>query len=338
MRATASVAGVHLITVPTPFDVGPVNLYLLVDGDSLTLVDTGPLTQQAEEVLEGELHLLGYKVEDLSQIVLTHFHVDHTGMLEKLVMSSGAKVYAHPWTVPLIRADQAVEEARYEFFRGLYLSMGASLDVVEQSLSQLFDYQSFTGNGYVDVLLHEGMRLPGHEQWEVLYTPGHSQDHISLYRAGDGVMLLGDHLIRSISSNAFVEPPTQPGQSRPKTLMIYREALRKIQALPWQIGFSGHGEPIKEGQELIEKRLHDGERRAAKIVDLVAQGKHSGMEIALALFPRHMNQLPLIVSETLGHLDWMVADGVLAVEETAAGVWHYRTTEKNLLLSVRDNA
>ncbi|MGZ6502857.1 MAG: MBL fold metallo-hydrolase [Tumebacillaceae bacterium] len=327
--ATSVASGVHLITVPTPFDVGPVNLYLLVDGEMLTLVDTGPLTKQAEDVLEQGLQELGFQVEDLKQIVLTHFHVDHTGMLEKLVTRSGAKVYAHPWTAPLIRSDRAVEAARYHFFRDLYFKMGASLDVVEQSLGQLFDYQAFTGNGHVDVVLQEGMRLPGHEHWEVLYTPGHSQDHLSLYRAEDGVMLLGDHLIRTISSNAFIEPPAKAGEPRPKTLMIYREALRKIHALPWNIGFAGHGEPITEGHALIEKRLRDGEKRAEKVVNFVAQGKRSGMELALAMFPRHLNQLPLIVSETLGHLDWMVAEGRLAFEETPSGIWHYRTTEKS---------
>ncbi|MGZ6507282.1 MAG: hypothetical protein ACXVDE_09105, partial [Tumebacillaceae bacterium] len=68
---------------------------------------------------------------------------------------------------------------------------------------------------------------------------------------------------------------------------------------------------------------------AEKIVNFVAQGKRSGMELALAMFPRHLSQLPLIVSETLGHLDWMVAEGRLAFEETPSGIWHYRTTEKS---------
>jgi glyoxylase-like metal-dependent hydrolase (beta-lactamase superfamily II) len=320
--------GVHAIRIPTPWLVGDVNVYVLQDGETKTLVDTGPLTEEAEKALTQGLAEIGIRIEDLDQVVLTHFHVDHSGLLEEIVKRSGAKVYAHPHTERLIRKDAVVEAERKAFYLDLYRSVGLSAEEARATYEQIADYHDFMGRGHVDHKLREGDRIPGHEAWEVIYTPGHSMDHISLYRAEDRVMLLGDHLIKHVSSNAFVEPPVRAGDPRPQTLVLYREALKKVHALDCQIGYAGHGEPVTEHRALIEKRLRDQERRAARIVEKVQSGHTTAVELCRALFPYHQDQMPLVVSETLGHLDWLVAEGVLAVETTASGVWQYRVVKE----------
>lgn len=304
-------------------------MYLLRSADCLTLVDTGPRTREAEAALEAGLREVGVQVEDLDQILLTHYHCDHVGLLEQLVERSQAKVYAHPFTEPLIAREAAFEEARGHFYRDLYRGMGLNERQQEQALGQILDYLDYVGVAHVDVALQEGACLPGHEAWNVLYTPGHALDHLSLYNALDGVMLLGDHLIKHISSNAFLEPPHSPGGERPKMLMLYRESLQKVQQLDWQIGYTGHGEEITEYRELITKRLNDMERRAEAVLETVRAGKHTGVDITLSMFPRHLEQIPLIISETVGHLDWLVAQGRLRVEESAE-LWHYEVVQDHV--------
>ena len=80
--------GIYQIEIPTPFAVGPVNVYLL-EGDYLTLVDTGALTEEAWEALNQGIKEIGYEVKDIKQVVLTHHHVDHCGMLERVREVSG---------------------------------------------------------------------------------------------------------------------------------------------------------------------------------------------------------------------------------------------------------
>src|SRR5438876_9586377 len=63
----------------TPFAVGAVNAYLLA-GEPLTLVDTGPATEEAWADLEAGLAGLGYGVGDIGRVLLTHGHVDHWGL------------------------------------------------------------------------------------------------------------------------------------------------------------------------------------------------------------------------------------------------------------------
>ena len=83
--------GIHRIPLPTPFQIGDVNAWLL-RGEPLTLVDAGPLMEETEARLDAGLAALGVAVEDLELIVLTHQHDDHVGLAGELRRRSGAEV------------------------------------------------------------------------------------------------------------------------------------------------------------------------------------------------------------------------------------------------------
>src|SRR5215204_5884930 len=66
------------IPVPLPH-MGSVNTWLL-PGDPLTLVDTGPREDEALSALEVGLARAGVRVEDIELVLVTHHHLDHTGL------------------------------------------------------------------------------------------------------------------------------------------------------------------------------------------------------------------------------------------------------------------
>src|SRR5690625_484251 len=70
------------LTLPTPFAIGDTHTYLL-KGDILTLVDAGVKTKEAWEALKSQLKELGYYPNDIEQIILTHHHPDHIGLVEQ---------------------------------------------------------------------------------------------------------------------------------------------------------------------------------------------------------------------------------------------------------------
>ncbi|RME39826.1 MAG: MBL fold metallo-hydrolase [Thermoflexia bacterium] len=80
----------HVLQVPTPFPVGPVNLYL-AEGETPTLVDIGPRYAPAREALEKALAARGFRLADLGRLVLTHAHSDHYGQAGEIVEASGAE-------------------------------------------------------------------------------------------------------------------------------------------------------------------------------------------------------------------------------------------------------
>jgi glyoxylase-like metal-dependent hydrolase (beta-lactamase superfamily II) len=63
-----------------------------IDSEPLTLIDTGPATVQTLQALEGELAVVGRRIEDLELIVITHHHRDHFGLAAALARRANAKV------------------------------------------------------------------------------------------------------------------------------------------------------------------------------------------------------------------------------------------------------
>jgi len=92
------------IELPTPFPVGPVNVYL-IQAEKLTLVDTGPNTDQNWQLLNQALAKHGFSIRDIEQIVLTHHHVDHMGMLHRILQVHPVPVYGHPNCRPWLRRE-----------------------------------------------------------------------------------------------------------------------------------------------------------------------------------------------------------------------------------------
>src|SRR4051812_13912624 len=93
-RPDAPLPPITRIELPTPFPVGPVNCYI-VDEDPLTLVDCGPLTEDAWAELQAGLGRQGRRVQDIRRLIITHGHVDHFGLAARIVELSGAEVWAY---------------------------------------------------------------------------------------------------------------------------------------------------------------------------------------------------------------------------------------------------
>lgn len=303
-RKTGEIArGVYQIEIPTPFSVGPVNVYL-IEGEKLTLVDVGPLIPESWNALVEGMNRIGYQLRDIEQIVLTHHHVDHCGLLEKARKETGAKTYAHPLAVPYVELDPGFMVFHDQFFLTHYRQSG----VPESMLSVIQKFHklmlTFSEQSKIDGLLKHQEQVPGLSEWKVFYTPGHSQSHLSLYRESDKVMVAGDHIIKHISSNAFIEPPRNQSQERPLTLVQYRTALQMCADMDIDIILSGHGDIVTNHRELISTRLQKNWERSDILKGFLRDGAMTAFELTTLLFPTlYKKELPLTLSETLGHLD-----------------------------------
>src|SRR5438876_511774 len=180
---------IHL-KYPTPFPVGPVNAYLL-RGDPLTLVDTGPKTVEAQTALERGVAAAGARLKDIRRILLTHGHTDHAGNAAWVAQRSGAPVHVH-------EGDRAKVSGRrwvLEHVKTFLTQAGLADSVVESFFEQIQALRQ-----YLDPLakvssLTDGEYLPlDTERLRTLYTPGHSNGHVSFYHE-DGVLIAADLLL-----------------------------------------------------------------------------------------------------------------------------------------------
>jgi glyoxylase-like metal-dependent hydrolase (beta-lactamase superfamily II) len=129
----------------------------------------------------------------------------------------------------------------------------------------------------------------------------------------------GDHLIKHISSNPLISRPLQGGDpaDRPQALAIYLDSLAKTRAMELERVLPGHGAEIRGHAQLIEERFRLHERRARKLLGLIADRPRTAYELAQAMWGNvAVTQAYLTLSEVLGHVDLLRNDGhVVEVEE-----------------------
>ncbi|MCA0970179.1 MBL fold metallo-hydrolase [Halobacillus litoralis] len=293
---------IHRLTVPTPYAVGDVHMYLLV-GDQMTLIDAGVQTKEAWDAVRTQLKELGYQPEDISQVVLTHHHPDHMGLVN--YFPNVSVVAGHPKLEPWLERDERFFTRYEQFFYHMYEESGVP-DKYYGLLKALRKPLKWTAEGTLTHSLTEGQRIPGHEEWMTIETPGHAQSHLSFVRQADGLMIAGDHLLHHISSNPLLEPPYEEGEPRPRPLLQYRHSMQKVLELSIREVYPGHGKAFTDVEPLILKRLKKQEERAEKVRLMFKEGPMNAFEVCQLLFPKHIEaQFGLTMSETIGQLDYL---------------------------------
>lgn len=304
------------IKAPLPH-IGSVNIWLL-RGAPLTLIDTGPRSDEALSALEAGLQREGLRIEDIEQVIPTHHHLDHTGLIATIVGRSGARVAA------LDRA--AAYGARYAersaadraFSRELMRHHGVPDSVIEDN-EGFWDYIRDTSEAYTtDVVLSDGQSVAaGGRALRILARPGHSTTDALLVDERSGVAFVGDHLLAGISSNAEIVPAAEPDGTRPQARIEYLRNLRRTASLPLDRLLTGHGDPVEDHRSLVARRLSEHRRRCQRIVDVLEHGPAHAYEIAGHLWsPRTVSEQPLLVVwEVLGHLDLLLAEGTVAEQK-----------------------
>jgi glyoxylase-like metal-dependent hydrolase (beta-lactamase superfamily II) len=325
------VDGIHRLPIPTPFMVGRVNLYLVED-DPLTLVDTGPNSGRSLDELEQALAAHARRVEDLERIVLTHQHVDHAGLLDVLARRSGAEVCALEGLDAVVADFPGVAEADDVLAEDLMRTHGIADEVVTvlRAMSKAFRAWGCAGVA-VDRVLRPGEVLEfAQRSWVVHHRPGHSPSDTVFHDVQRRMLIGGDHLLERISSVPLIQQPLPgdplAGLTRPRALVTYLASLRATQAMEAiDVVAPGHGEPVTNAAELIDARLAMHERRAGRMLKLLADGPRTAHEIARAMWrDLALTQAYLTLCEVLGHLDLLMDDGAVAEEDRGDGVSVFR--------------
>jgi glyoxylase-like metal-dependent hydrolase (beta-lactamase superfamily II) len=158
------------------------------------LIDPGPSSCRA--ALDAGLQRQGVHWRDVTDILLTHIHLDHAG-------ASGMLVREHPHlrvsvhergAAHMVDPSKLISSATRLWGTDMNRLWGEIVPVPETSLR----------------ILHGGERIEvAGRAFDVAYTPGHAVHHVSYFDAASGVAFVGDTAGVSIDGG-YVLPPTPP--------------------------------------------------------------------------------------------------------------------------------
>jgi len=319
---------IHRLELPTPFSIGTVNAYLLQSDRERILVDCGPKYPAAREALLTGLAARGFQPRDMTGLLLTHGHVDHVG-LAQLFQSEGVPVYAPPGVDTWLTPAGPWDEYRSAFYEELYRYVGVPDPEIHQALKSFQLLQSWNDRSVVDITVPYNEPLSVLPNFQVLHVPGHAQHALALWDADSKTLFAGDQVLQRVTSNPLVEPEITADSGRTarrtRSLLQYRDNLNTLLDFEIEQVYPGHGEPFTDVTQRIGNMLSDQERRKARFRNFLADGEaYTAYELAIRYFPRHKSQLTLILSETIGYLDWLTEDGVFVVEIDAHGIARWR--------------
>jgi len=307
------------IIVPTPFKVGPVNVYL-IEEDPLTIIDTGPHTEEAIKAFKAGMASLGHGVSAIKRIIISHAHADHFGMARFLAEESGARVYVHAWD-----AADVTSETDYAPFKRMLTRVGVPPELLEKLDAGNARFRQYERRLDSVEILNDGDEIVfDHESLTVVHTPGHTPGSICLLRESNRMMFSADTVLKTITPNPVLNvDPINPGKRFP-SLGEYLVSLARIKSLAPTLLKGGHGDDVADYGEYFNRLYHFTKTRQEKLISLLPRSGATAWDASLLMFPgaRGENRF-LALSETVAHLDFAVAENRLSSEgEGLAEVYH----------------
>lgn len=232
---------------PSPMTYRGTNTYLL-GGTDIAVIDPGPAS---DTHLQAILDAVGPN-QRISHIIVTHTHLDHSPLARPLANACDAPVLAFGGP------SAGRSDTMTQFAATGYAGGGEGVDM---------DFEPDVILSDSDVISTQDWRL------EVLHTPGHIGNHISL--GWNDACLTADHVMGWASS--LVSPPDGD-------LTDFMASCAKLQARPWRIFYPGHGAPVTNPAERLQWLIDHRKARETAILQALATGPNTAQALALKIY------------------------------------------------------
>jgi len=313
--ATAGGATIYLLAVETfPDHVN--NVYLIRDGERVTLYDCGSQTDQSRQDLSRAETVLANiyderrRLDDVTDVVVSHAHIDHFGGVGHY-KSRGVRVHAHEFDARVVtRFEERIVVAAMQL--RVFLERAGVDERTRTELEQMYVFtKSLFKSVPVDRLLVDGDNVNG---YVVHHAPGHCPGQICMQV--HNVMLTTDHVLPRIT------PHQSPESITPWTgldhYLISLEKFRHIGGV--DLALPGHEEPIPRLQQRISEieAFHRGRLDKVRALCSSPADPKTTAEIAHELFGAQAGYGRLLaLEEAAAHVEYLARRGTLEIANLA---------------------
>ena len=313
--------GIYRLPMPMPNDgLRAVNVYAIEADEGLLLVDGGWALAEAREALGKALDSIGHPVSDIYRFVITHVHRDHYTQAVTVRREFGSKI-------ALGLADrESLESAISADADGKQmiaaLRRGGGEEIIPSLLESGFGRSAEQSAWELpDEWLSGGEQIPitGNRHLDAIHTPGHTKGHLVFAEMSRNLLFTGDHVLPHITPSIGFE-----ASRAHLPLRDYMTSLRLVRGLPDMAMLPAHGQPGPSVHARADELLRHHEQRLELCLVAIKPTGTTAYDVAreIAWTGRGrrfadldpFNQM-LAVSETLAHLDVLVLDGRLTVED-----------------------
>lgn len=267
---------IQRITAPNsgPYTFRGTNTYL-IGKKSLAIVDPGPDEDKHLDAL-----MTAVDGRPVDAIVITHSHLDHTPLTNRLKAATGAPVFAQGSHKPY----RALSEDETKL-------LGRSADL---------DFQP-------DQTLDNGSLIQGTDwQLETILTPGHTANHVAFSVHGTDMLISGDHVMGW--STTVVAPPDG-------SMADYLRSLEVLLKRPESLYLPGHGDCIPNAHAYVKGLKTHRIMREAAILEQLERGLAEIHEIVSVLYKTTPAKLHGAAAMTvLAHMEALIESGRVACD------------------------
>lgn len=239
-------AGIHLL------EHANVNCYIVQDADQIMVVDAGlpamwPLLGEA-------LTELGASPRDVTALVLTHAHFDHLGFASRLQDEAFAPVLVHPKDSYIAANPYRYQHEKARIFYPLRYPRAIPV-LTRMARAGAMNVKGITHTQ--ELRPGPGEHLPGSP--EIIYTPGHTAGHCSLFFPERDALISGDALVTLDPYTGVTGPQIVSAAATADTHMAL-SSLDQLGSTGATTILTGHGQPWHDG---AQKAVAEARKRGA---------------------------------------------------------------------------
>jgi glyoxylase-like metal-dependent hydrolase (beta-lactamase superfamily II) len=304
--------GIHWLSMPLPFQLDHINLWLLEDIDDKgqgrwTIVDTGIGNQATRSLWEKILA----PIDSVKRIIVTHYHPDHAGNAAWLCNRYGAELWmtqGEYLTAHAVRTSGAgyTTDAVLEVFRknGLDAERAARMRGPRNRYAELVPEFPLS---YRRIIEGDEISI-GKNRWRAIVGHGHAPEHLSLFCGQLNTVIAGDMLLSTISTNVSVwsiDPEGDPLRLFLDSIARYRELPDDVLVLP------SHGKPFRGAHRRVGELERHHQARFQDVMHSLEERPKSAGELLGVLFRRPLDthQTFFAMGEAIAHLHYLYYAG-----------------------------